>query len=68
MNNKKQEVLRILREKQGEFVSGQFLCEKLQVSRTTIWKYLFPTKVMLLGKVRMFYQRRRFLAACRRSV
>ena len=37
--NKKAEVLRLLRESM-EFISGQELCEKLSVSRTAVWKIM----------------------------
>lgn len=34
----KYKILEILRNCKGEFISGEFLSEKLQVSRTAIWK------------------------------
>lgn len=36
----KEEVLKILLEKKGTFISGQELCETLGVSRTSVWKYI----------------------------
>ena len=39
MGSKKTEVLRALRETEG-YVSGQELCEKLEISRTAVWKYM----------------------------
>ena len=41
--NRKQEILRRLRET-GEYVSGQELCEALQVSRTAVWKNIQKLK------------------------
>ena len=36
----KEQVLQILLEKKETFVSGQELCERLGVSRTSVWKYI----------------------------
>lgn len=44
MTEKKEEILRILREEKGRFVSGQKLCEELSVSRTAVWKYMNQLK------------------------
>lgn len=41
--NRKQEILKRLSER-GDFVSGQELCEKLQVSRTAVWKNIQKLK------------------------
>ena len=41
--NKKAEVLRLLRESM-EFISGQELCEKFSVSRTAVWKIIKQLK------------------------
>lgn len=41
--NKKAEVLRLLRESR-EFISGQELCEKFSVSRTAVWKIIKQLK------------------------
>lgn len=40
----KSKVVEILKENKGEFVSGQALSEKLEVSRTSIWKYVNQLK------------------------
>ncbi|MCR5388880.1 MAG: biotin--[acetyl-CoA-carboxylase] ligase [Lachnospiraceae bacterium] len=34
----KTEIIRILREQKGEFVSGEMLCEQFSVSRNAVWK------------------------------
>lgn len=44
MNENKKEILRILREQDGGYISGQKLCEKLSVSRTAVWKYISQLK------------------------
>lgn len=44
MNENKKEILRILREQEGEYISGQKLCEKLSISRTAVWKYISRLK------------------------
>ena len=44
MNEKKKEVLRLLRLQEGDYLSGQKLCDSLQVSRTAIWKYINQLK------------------------
>ncbi|AFS79361.1 bifunctional protein biotin operon repressor/biotin--[acetyl-CoA-carboxylase] synthetase BirA [Gottschalkia acidurici 9a] len=36
----REKILKVLKEKRGEFVSGQDLSNKLNVSRTAIWKYI----------------------------
>ena len=41
--NKKAEVLRLLRES-TEYISGQELCEKFSVSRTAVWKIMKQLK------------------------
>lgn len=40
----KSEILRVLKDSSGEFVSGQELSEKLGVSRTSIWKHINQLK------------------------
>lgn len=36
----KEQILRILKEQQPDFVSGELLCKNLGVSRTAIWKHI----------------------------
>ncbi|MEG6520604.1 biotin--[acetyl-CoA-carboxylase] ligase [Desulfotomaculum sp. 1211_IL3151] len=36
--NSKQKILRLLREEEPGYVSGEYICQQLQVSRTAIWK------------------------------
>lgn len=43
MSNKT-EILKILRENKGSYVSGQKLCDMLKVSRTAVWKYMSQLK------------------------
>lgn len=40
----KEEILKLLKEKQGCFVSGQEISDKFGVSRTAIWKYINAIK------------------------
>ncbi len=40
----KEEVLSVLKANPGVYISGQSLCEKLNVSRTAIWKYINALK------------------------
>ena len=40
----KDEVLSILKANLGVYISGQIMCEKLNVSRTAIWKYINALK------------------------
>jgi BirA family transcriptional regulator, biotin operon repressor / biotin---[acetyl-CoA-carboxylase] ligase len=43
-NQLKEEVLSILKTNPGVYISGQSMCEKLNVSRTAIWKYINALK------------------------
>ncbi|MBC7324571.1 MAG: biotin--[acetyl-CoA-carboxylase] ligase, partial [Moorella sp. (in: Bacteria)] len=36
----KEQILRLLKESQPEFVSGEVLCKELGVSRTAVWKHI----------------------------
>ncbi|GAB6179164.1 biotin--[acetyl-CoA-carboxylase] ligase [Desulfotomaculum defluvii] len=36
--NSKQKILKLLREEESGYVSGEYICQQLQVSRTAIWK------------------------------
>lgn len=36
--NSKQKILQLLREEEPGYVSGEYICQQLQVSRTAIWK------------------------------
>ncbi|AKA67453.1 biotin--[acetyl-CoA-carboxylase] ligase [Clostridium scatologenes] len=40
----KDKILHLLKENEGNFISGQTICEKLNVSRTAIWKYINTLK------------------------
>ena len=40
----KNEILRFLQESREQYVSGQQLCEKLEVSRTAVWKNIKKLK------------------------
>ena len=42
----KTKILKILRQNQEEYVSGQELCEQLGVSRTAVWKAVKQLKEM----------------------
>ena len=41
--DRKKEILRLLRSAQG-YISGQTLCERLQISRTAVWKWIAQLK------------------------
>ncbi|KAJ51057.1 hypothetical protein CTM_14768 [Clostridium tetanomorphum DSM 665] len=40
----KEEILNLLKENNDSFISGQFISEKLGVTRTAIWKYINTLK------------------------
>lgn len=40
----KKRVIEVLKENEGEFISGQKLSEELKVSRTSVWKYMNSLK------------------------
>ncbi|HHW57237.1 MAG TPA: biotin--[acetyl-CoA-carboxylase] ligase [Clostridia bacterium] len=36
----KQQLIKLLKENKGEYISGQKMCKQLNVSRTTVWKHI----------------------------